>query len=240
MEPVGGPGYCASPLSAPVETPDAPKTGPRSSAPQRPAAIASQPSRAERIRLWLARRADHPSALPMMMLLSFADACVSPILPEVLLVPMCLGRPERRWHYAFWSSIASVLGGILGFYLGMTLWEAGLREFFFDHVPGFTPETFAEVSQGFGRSTFLITFLAGFTPLPYKLFTVAAGVCHDQVDFTAFVFASLTSRTLRFYLEIWVLAKYGPPMLDFLVRRVGWVLVLLSIAALAAVLWLQA
>lgn len=174
-----------------------------------------------------------------MSFLSFTDACISPVMPEIMLVPMCLSRPERKWRYAFAASLASVLGGILGYVLGATVWDAGLDQLFYTYIPGFTPELFADASARFGHSAFVVTFLAGFTPLPYKLFTIAAGVCHQDVSFQSFVLASISSRYLRFYLEIWLIARYGPPVLEFLVKRLGVILILLSLAALGVVIWYE-
>ncbi|MBX3462157.1 MAG: DedA family protein [Planctomycetes bacterium] len=179
------------------------------------------------------------SALFFLSLLSFLDACCSPILPEVLLVPMCLGQPRRSYYYAFWCSAASVVGGIVGYALGLLLWEHGLREFAFAHVPGFTPEWFAKVSDWYGREAFLWVWLAGFTPLPYKIFTVSAGVCHDKVDFWVFLAASITSRFPRLYLEVWLLNRFGQPVLDFLLGQFSRVVLVLLLIVLGVVLWLQ-
>lgn len=203
------------------------------------ATVAVPTRRRARLRRWLAAKTDSPAAVPLMSFLSFTDACISPVMPEVMLVPMCLSRPERRWRYAFAASLASVLGGLLGYLLGMTLWDAGLDRIFFDYIPGFTPELFADASARFGHSAFVVVFLAGFTPLPYKLFTIAAGVCHADVAIESFIAASVTSRFLRFYLEIWLIHRFGPPVLAFLVRRLGLILILMSLAALGVVIWYE-
>ncbi len=189
-----------------------------------------------RFRAWAQSR----FAVPLMCFLSFTDACVSPIIPEVVLVPLVLARPERRWHYAFLVSLASVLGGMLGYGLGMFLWDAGVDRFFYDHVPGFSPALFQEVSAAFGEQTFLVVWLAGFTPLPYKVFTVAAGVCHGHVDFGIFVLASVLSRAPRFYLTVWILHRFGPPVLAFLLRRLGVITAVCVVLALGWWLWKRA
>lgn len=185
------------------------------------------------------RVAESRFALLAMSLLSFADACCSPILPEVLLVPMCLLRPERRYLYALWCSSASVLGGIAGYMLGLFLWQHGLREFAYEHIPGFTPEWYDTISNWYGGDTFLWVWIAGFTPLPYKIFTVLAGVCHEDVDFFVFLAASITSRFPRIYLTVWLLERLGQPVLDFLARQFGRVLLVLLLLTLATVVWLQ-
>ncbi|MBK8975691.1 MAG: DedA family protein [Planctomycetes bacterium] len=196
-------------------------------------------SRKAKVKRWLAARADHPSAVPLMMLLSFLDSCISPVMPEVLLLPMSIGRPARAWSYAGWASLASVLGGMFGYLLGWQLWEAGLREWFFAHVPGFDAETFAGIGAHFGHAAFVVVFLAGLTPLPYKVFTIAAGVFHESVPFDTFLLASLTSRTLRFLLIAWLINRFGPPFLDFLARR-GLAMLLVSLAGLGLVVAIEA
>ncbi|MFK7739582.1 MAG: YqaA family protein [Planctomycetota bacterium] len=178
-------------------------------------------------------------AMSAMCTLSFLDACCSPILPEVLYVPMILLKPERRWVYAFWCSIASVLGGIAGYWLGFWLWENGLREFAYEHIPGFTPEWYETVSGYYGSNAFLWVWLGGFTPLPYKIFTVFAGVCHDQVAFWVFLLASTTSRFPRIYATVWLLDRLGKPAFDAISKRFSTVLFVTLLIALGVVLWLQ-
>lgn len=176
-------------------------------------------------------------ALFGMIGLSFADACVSPILPEVLFVPMILLHPAKRYVYAFWCSVASVLGGMTGYWLGFFLWEHGLREFAFEHL--MSPAWFEKVSHWYGAQAFLWVWLAGFTPLPYKIFTVLAGVCHQDVGFATFVSASILSRFPRIYLTVWVLDRLGPPVFEFLQKQLGRVILVLLLLVLGIVLWQQ-
>jgi membrane protein YqaA with SNARE-associated domain len=185
--------------------------------------------RESRLRRWFREKAEKPWATPALCTLSFLDACVSPIIPEVLLAPLCLLRPERRWYYALCCGVWSVLGGIFGYVLGFFFWEAGLRDLLFAWAPGFSAEGFESVAAGFGEGAFLWVFLAGFTPLPYKLFTVAAGVCHEHVSLAIFVAASLASRLPRFLLTVAILhaGKQG------LVRLPSWAIGLILLAIFA-------
>jgi membrane protein YqaA with SNARE-associated domain len=194
---------------------------------------------AKGLRARFQRMAESRFALFFMCLLSFTDACVSPIIPEVLLVPMCLLHREKQYRYAFFCSLASVVGGIVGYWLGFFLWEHGLREFAFEHVPGFTPEMFQKVSNWYGSSAFLWVWLAGFTPLPYKVFTVLAGVCHANVDFSIFVTASILSRFPRIYMTVWLLDKLGPTVMDFLLKQFSRVVLVLLLVVLGIVLYFQ-
>lgn len=183
-----------------------------------------------------ARLARGRAAVPLLALLSFTDACVSPIVPEVVLVPMVLARPEQRWRFAFLVSLMSVLGGICGYLIGRLAWGSGLDQFFYEYVPGFSAEGFAAASQEFGDRTFWVTFMAGFTPLPYKLFTVTAGAFHEQVDFGAFVLASALSRSLRFYLTIWLLHALGRRVIERYSRLFSfWFFVVLAVVVALAI-----
>lgn len=217
----------------PSQAPD--RTAPE--APPDPSPAAGEQGRRSRLNGYFERMADSRWAVPMLGLLSFLDACVSPILPEVLLVPLCLGRPKHRWFYAVWSSVTSVVGAVAGYWLGMTLWEAGLREFAFENLPGFTPETFAEVTQRYGSHAFLWIVLAAFTPLPFKLFTVAAGVCHDAVPMATLIGAAIVGRFPRFWLEVLLIHRYGQPVLD-LFRRNRWTIMIATAAVVVVILLL--
>lgn len=212
------------------DPPPAPVDG---TAPGAPTPTPRPPGRFERL-------AGSRAALAMLCVLSFADACCSPILPEVLYVPMVLLEPQRRWVFAFWTSTMSVLGGVAGYGLGYLLWAHGLREFAYEHVPGFTPESFAEISALYGDNAFLWVWLGGLTPLPYKVFTVFAGVCSHQVDFGIFMLASVTSRFPRIYATVWLLHRLGKPTFQLVTRRFRTVALVTVLAAVVAfVVWTQ-
>ncbi len=170
---------------------------------------------------WVIHWADTPYALPAIIILSFAESSFFPIPPEALLLPLFLGEPKKAFKFAFWCSVASVLGGMFGYWLGYAVWEAGLDQFCFQYIPGFTEERFAKVSELYGEWNFWIVFTAGFSPLPYKVFTIAAGVCHEDVNFGMFVLASAISRSARFFLEAALLRAYGEPIRDFIEKRLG-------------------
>ena len=168
---------------------------------------------------WVLHWAYTPYALPALIILSFAESSFFPIPPDVMLLPLCLGEPRKAFKFAFWCSVASVLGGIAGYWLGFGLWNSGLDQFCFDYIPGFTPEVFERVQGLYEEWSFWIVFTAGFSPLPYKVFTVTAGVC--GIDFTMFVLASIVSRSARFFLEAWLLRRFGEPIRDFVEKRLG-------------------
>ncbi len=172
-----------------------------------------------RLYRWVLHWAETAYALPALMVLSFAESSFFPIPPDVLLLPLCLGEPKKALRFAFWCSVASVLGGMLGYALGMMFWEGGLDEFCFSYI--FSEEKFGKVSQLYGEYNFWIVFTAGFSPLPYKVFTICAGVCHEDVNFGMFVLASVISRSARFFLEAILLRIWGEPIRDFVEKRLG-------------------
>jgi membrane protein YqaA with SNARE-associated domain len=158
---------------------------------------------------WVLHWAETPYGMPALFLLAFAESSFFPIPPDVLLIALCISAPSRAFRFALVASLGSVFGGITGYALGMTFWGL-LNPLFYQYVPGFSPDTFARVQQLFATYDFWTVFTAGFTPIPYKLITIGAGVF--RIHFGMFVFASLISRSLRFILVAWLLKRYGAAM----------------------------
>ena len=136
--------------------------------------------------------------------------------PDVLLIPLCLGAIRKALKFALICSIASVLGGLAGYAIGFYGWET-LEGFFYDFVPGFTPEKFEEISGWYEEWGWYIVFLAGFTPIPYKVFTVASGVM--DMALIPFLLASAVSRSARFFLVAILISKFGEPMKERIDRH---------------------
>ncbi|MEZ5962354.1 MAG: DedA family protein [Planctomycetota bacterium] len=176
-------------------------------------------SLARRLYDWVIHWAFTPYALPALVLISFAESSFFPIPPDVLLIPLCLGNPKRAFQFAMWCSLASVAGGIAGYGIGMFAWEHGVSDLCFNHIPGFTPQVFAKVQGLYQEWNFWVVFAAGFSPIPYKVFTIAGGVF--GINFATFVLASAISRSARFFLVAWLLQKYGAPVREFIEKRFG-------------------
>jgi len=172
---------------------------------------------------WVLQWAAHPQAQSALLLLAFAESSVFPIPPDVLLIAMCLAQPRRAFRYAAICSVGSVAGGILGYGIGWGLWEV-VSDAFYRWVPGFTPEVYARVAALYDRWNFWVVFAAGFTPIPYKVFTIAAGVAH--INFGVFVLASAVSRTARFLLVSLLIFRFGPSIMPFIEKYLGWLTVL--------------
>ena len=142
-------------------------------------------------------------------LLSFAEASFFPIPPDVLLIPLCLGKMKKAFKFAFICSIASVLGGIAGYAIGAFAWDE-LAGLFFQYIPGFTPEKFDKLKSWYEEWGWPLVFIAGFSPIPYKIFTIASGVL--GMALVPFILASAVSRSARFFLVAALVAKFGEPM----------------------------
>lgn len=162
--------------------------------------------------------------------LSFAESSFFPIPPDVMLAPMSMAQPRRAMWFATLTTLASVLGGILGYAIGMFAldlvepWLQGSRY----------SEHFALAQQWFDRWGFLAIFAAGFSPIPYKVFTITAGMV--SMSFIPFVIASMVGRGLRFYLVSLLMAWGGESMEAKLHRWIDWLGWLTVIAVLLIVL----
>ncbi|RJP59156.1 MAG: DedA family protein [Candidatus Auribacter fodinae] len=142
---------------------------------------------------WVLHWAHTPYGTPALILNSFAESSFFPIPPDVLLIALSVSRRKKALLYAFLTTVASVLGGILGYYIGYALMEAvGWPIIKFYHKE----EVFAKLIEMFRDNSFLAVLIAALTPIPYKVFTIAAGA--SSSPFGVFVVASLLGRALRF------------------------------------------
>ena len=165
---------------------------------------------------WVMGLAARRDAVWVLALIAFIESSVFPIPPDVLLIPMVLAARTRAWRFALVCTVASALGGVFGYAIGYFLFETVGRpivEFY-----GATEE-FSDLQRRYNEWGAWIVFTAGFTPIPYKLFTIASGV--SQLDLTQFTVASVVGRGLRFYLVAALLWWIGPPVRDFIERRLG-------------------
>ena len=167
---------------------------------------------------WVLHWADTPYAVPALFLLAFAESSFFPIPPDVLLIALCIGTVQKSYRFAFWCSVGSVLGGMAGYAIGAFLWDVDwIREFFYTWIPGVNEHNVARVSGLYEEWNFWIVFAAAFTPIPYKVITILAGVC--GINFPMFVLASAIGRSARFFLVAWLFKRFGPPIKEFIERR---------------------
>jgi membrane protein YqaA with SNARE-associated domain len=174
---------------------------------------------------WVLSFARHRHAVWALFALSFAEASFFVVPPDVLLIPMAMERRSRALRYAAVCTAASVLGGMLGYLIGWGLWQA-VDGFLFEHVPGFE-EKFDTASRLYDRYDFWIVFLAGFTPLPYKIFTIAGGVA--RISFPMLIIASIVGRGARFFLVAALMWRFGASAKVLIDRYFNLVCVLFAI-----------
>lgn len=169
----------------------------------------------------------HPHAARYLATLSFAESSFFPIPPDVMLAPMALARRERAWHYALLTTLASVAGGAAGYLIGyfaFELVEPLIRQ------AGYW-ERYERVRVWFDSWGFWAIFLAGFSPIPYKLFTISAGVI--AMNFPLFALASLIGRGARFFMVAGLMVWGGERMernLRLYIDRIGWLVILAAVA----------
>ena len=164
---------------------------------------------------WVFEQARKPYAEKAMAAVSFAEASFFPIPPDVMLAPMILSRPDRAYRYAAVCSIASLLGGLLGYAIGMFLEPVAVRLLeIFGHGMDL-----AVYQAWFADNGFLVILAKGLTPIPFKLVTIAAGLAHFHLGL--FILAVAITRSGRFFLEAWILKTWGPPMLEIVEKRLA-------------------
>ena len=170
---------------------------------------------------WVLHWAETPYGPAALFILAFAESSFFPIPPDVLLIALAVSIPARAFRFALICSIGSLLGGIAGYMIGSFLWYApgsmeysGLARLFFSAVPGFTEEVFLRMKEKYELYNFWVVFTAGFTPIPYKVITITAGVFN--ISFPVFILASVISRTARFFLVGGLIYKFGPGIRDFI------------------------
>lgn len=170
----------------------------------------------------------HRYAVWYLSLLSFAESSFFPVPPDVMLAPMSLATPKKAFRFALLTTIMSVLGGLFGYAIGL---------FGFDFVAPWLHELgywekYLKARDWFDTWGFWAVFLAGFSPIPYKVFTITAGALSMAI--LPFVFASFIGRGTRFFLVAILLAWGGESLENLLhtyVNRIGWATVILIGAA---------
>jgi membrane protein YqaA with SNARE-associated domain len=167
---------------------------------------------------WTMRLAAGPNAIWAMALVSFVESSVFPIPPDVLMIPMVLADRRRAWWIATVCTIASVLGGFLGYAIGYELFDTvGQRILEFYGAM----DRYAAVKDTFDRWGAWFIIVKGMTPIPYKIVTIFSGAVH--FDLLQFTVSSLISRSIRFFLLAALLWQFGEPIRDFIERRLTFV-----------------
>ncbi len=176
---------------------------------------------------WCIGAAGKPYAIWIMSAVSFAESSFFPVPPDIMLIPMTLARPDRAWRYAIACTLASVAGGMLGYLIGAMLYDSiGV---WIVNVFRYGDKIEA-VREGFAQYGGWIIVLKGATPIPYKIVTIASGFA--GFNFGWFVLLSLLTRGARFFVEAFLLKRFGPRARAIIEKRLGfWV----TVSALALV-----
>ena len=165
---------------------------------------------------WTMSLADHPKALWALALVSFIEASVFPIPPDVLMIPMVLAAPRKAWLIALVATVSSVLGGLAGY---------GIGHFFFESIGRPILESMGKADQmaafneRFNGVGFWAVLVAGVTPFPFKVITIMSG--WTAMPLGTFIVTSIVARALRFFVVAGLLWGFGQPIRHFIERRLG-------------------
>jgi len=163
---------------------------------------------------WVIRLAGHRYALPALGAVAFAESSFFPIPPDVMLIPMVLANRDKAFRIALVCTVCSVVGGLLGYAIGY---------YFFETAGAWVVKTYSlqagleAFRHGFQENGTWIILIKGLTPIPYKLVTIASGAAH--FDLFTFVWASIVTRGVRFFLVAGLLWKFGEPIRTFIEQR---------------------
>lgn len=173
---------------------------------------------------WTMSLAESPHALWALAVVAFIESSVFPIPPDILMIPLIVARPREAFKIAGIATVASVLGGMLGYWIGYGAFETLGRPVLEFYGKDAYFDEFAVKYNEYGAWAVLI---AGVTPFPYKVITIMSGA--TQLSLPVFIVASITARALRFFVVAALLWKFGDPIRDFIERRLGLVFTLLVI-----------
>lgn len=165
---------------------------------------------------WTMSLSRSPHALWALAIVSFIESSVFPIPPDVLMIPMIIARPSRAFLIAGIATLASVLGALLGYYVGASLFDTIGQPVLNFYGKGTEFDAFAVKYNDWGAWAVLI---AGITPFPFKVITIASGV--TGLSLPVFIVASIIARAFRFFMVAALLWRFGAPIQDFIERRLG-------------------
>lgn len=163
---------------------------------------------------WTIRLAQHRHATAALFAVSFAESSVFPIPPDAMLVPMILANPRKAWLFAGVCTIASVLGGIVGYGIGYFLYDTvgkAILQFYGQQ------EQIEHALAWYREWGAWIVAAKGFTPIPFKVVTITSGFAH--LDFWVFILAAIASRIPRFFVIAALLRRFGEPIRAFIEKR---------------------
>lgn len=185
----------------------------------------------KRLYNWVLSWSTSPWGWLALFTIALFEASWFPLPPDVLLIALCIGATQKSFRFATICLAGSVLGAALAYAIGHFAWltlsgePTAFAQFFYDHV--FSREAFNNVSDIYHEWDFVAVFTAGFTPVPFKIFTISAGMC--DINFVMFILASIVARGLRFFLIAWLIWKYGAPIKSFIDKYLNLLATLLAV-----------
>jgi membrane protein YqaA with SNARE-associated domain len=179
--------------------------------------------------------AKSPNAERALFAMSFAESSFFPLPPDLMLGPMAAAEPSKWARYALTCTVASVLGGLLGYAIGMFLMDQ-VGRYILDFF-GYSGTREAELRAFYDQWGAWFIFLKGLTPIPYKLVTILSGAMHFSLPI--FIVASILTRGLRFFAVAWIFQRFGPQIAPIMEKRMGLVLVVVAVVIVALVLALR-
>jgi len=186
---------------------------------------------------WTIHWAERPHSTWALFILAFCESSFFPIPPDVLLIALAVSLPSKSFKYALVCSVGSILGGCFGYFIGYQFFEyVGRPIINFYHIT----DLFDSVSEKYRSNAFASISVAGFTPIPYKVFTIAAGVC--KINIFTLILASALSRTARFFLVAGLFYLFGPKIKTFIEKYfniLSIVFVILLISGFVAIKYLK-
>lgn len=198
-----------------------------------------KPNIIRRMYAWTLSWAEKPGATWALSFISFIESSFFPIPPDPLLMALCFSKPNRWWVFAFWCSVASVAGALLGYLIGFVFWDV-FSPYFYAFIPGFNEEVFEKAKGFFEQYAFWAIAGAAFTPVPYKVFTVAAGVA--SLDLFTLITASIVGRSARFFLVAGVIGLLGDkvkPLIEKYLEVATVVLFIVGVLGFVAIKYLK-
>lgn len=170
---------------------------------------------------WTMNLASGPRASWALGGVSFIESSIFPIPPDTLLIPMVIAQRNKAWLYALVCTVTSVLGGLFGYLIGAALFDQIAQPILAFY--GYT-DKFADFTSRYNEWGVWIVLIAGLTPFPYKVITIASGA--TGLPITVFTLASIVARGIRFFVLAALLYWLGPPIRDFIEKRLGLVFTL--------------
>ena len=173
---------------------------------------------------WTMSLASSPYALWALAAVAFIESSFFPIPPDVLMIPMIIAAPRRAFLIAGIATVASVAGGLFGYYIGAVLFDSVAQPILDFYGKG---QHFADFAVKYNEYGAWAVLIAGVTPFPFKVITIASGA--TGLSLPVFFFASVVARLLRFFLVAGLLWKFGEPIRDFIERRLGLVFIVFCV-----------